>query len=111
VLVEAFDFVRCEGCRFFQQGLGKEVEALGEHFFALLRQREEEVRPSGMALDLLGTDQAITLEAREVLPGGHGCNVQRPRGFLNSDGAGALEQDEYLMLGGLHRSATTPNQL
>ena len=58
-------------------------------------------------LHLFGLDQAVALEAEEVLPSGHGSDGQGTGRLFDSGAAGALEEFEYLMLCRLHKGEKT----
>jgi translation initiation factor IF-2 len=84
------DLVASELAHLLEHEASKEVEAGREHILALGRQGEDVARPSGGALGLLGLDEAVALEADEVLAGGHGGKRQRPGGFLDGRAAGSF---------------------
>src|SRR3990170_5027925 len=89
---EAGDLRGMEGADLVQENLGEDVVASGERFLALGRQGEEVVRPAGAATHALRADEAVALEAYEVLAGGHGSDGEGSGGFLYGDAAGALEK-------------------
>jgi hypothetical protein len=97
--------ISVEAADFFKEDLGDDIVATGEQIVAPWRQFIEVVGPAGRPADFLRLDEAVALEADEMLACRHRSDCQGAGSLFDSRTTGAFEEDEELLFRALHRGS------